>query len=137
MRTSNGQLRYMDNFRLLKAKVAGGAQHIYAGTLVSRNGDGYLVPSGTGGGNEIFAGVAVFELNQAEDAEDGDNELLIVPAQSGKIVKMKCVGVTLAMINTQVGIVDNDTVMDLGFVIVAVGVIVNIADEENYCWVKI
>jgi hypothetical protein len=136
-KSANGNLKFIDSFKITKRDVVAGTMHIYAGALVNSDASGNAKKA-TDAASELFAGVAVNEVDQASTASAGDNKVELIAKGSGKVVKMKFTGVTKASIGTDVVVKDDDEVQTAaaGTNDVAVGTIVDIA-ETNYCWVKI
>lgn len=85
---ANKTTKVQTTFNNERYGVGAGAIHIYKGALLNFGTDGYLkLASDTSG--EVFAGVALEELNQAAGGTDGDNEINIIPAGSNNLIEMK------------------------------------------------
>lgn len=85
--SSNQVIKTKNNPSRAKGPVASGAIHIYKGALLNWSATGYLELAADTA-SEVFAGVALEELNQATGGSDGDNEVNFIPAGSGEWVKM-------------------------------------------------
>jgi hypothetical protein len=118
--------------------VAAGAIRIYQGALVNLNTSGYA-KLGADAANEKFLGIAVDELNQAAGGSNGDNNVEVITAKSGKIVELPTASaITVANIGDEV-CVDGDDNVDLTANVtnnVRVGTIKSIAGA-NLAWVQL
>lgn len=118
-----------------KYDVVAGAIHIYRGAILNRDASGN-VKLGTDAASETFAGIAYKELDQASTASAGDNQMEVIGANTGKVVKLKFTGVTKASIGLDVYVNGDDAVALAATTTndVRVGTIIDIA-ETNYCLV--
>lgn len=133
--TDNIQVEWKDNYLKDTFDVASGAIEIFQGAICNFNSSGY-VKLGSDTSGEKFAGVAMQYLDQELGGANGDNQIQLIPAKSGKVVKLKLTGVTVANIGSLCYVNGDDAVALAATTTndVPVGTIVNVA-ETNYAWV--
>lgn len=144
---NNGRLKTVEDFRQIVGEgthsngdndLVAGAIHVYESALLNRDASGNLKISGDTA-SELFAGIAMEEVDQASTASAGDNQVGIISAGSGRLVKMKLTGVTKAQIGLSAYAKADDEVQLVGDATndVLVGVIRKLDEVANYCWVQI
>lgn len=134
--SSNQNVKKIDDFEYVTRDCVAGALHIYAGALLNSNAAGNVKLS-TDAASELFAGVAIEEVEQPSTASIGDNKVKLISANSGKTVKLKLTSVTKADIGKLCYASADDAVtLSAGTNSVVVGRVMDIA-ETNYCWVKL
>jgi len=133
--SDNSVIEYKTDFMYQDVAVKAGAIHFYRGSMVMIDATGYAI-LGADTASCIFAGIATEELNQAAGGSNGDNNLRVIAAKSGKVVKMKYTGVAITDLYTKCYIVDDEVVADAATTTndVAVGTVIGLA-ETNYCYV--
>lgn len=135
--TRNLKLVIVDDYKYSRRSVAAGALHFLRATLVNSNAAGDVVVADDVAA-QSFAGVSVTELDQAVGGVAGDNELELIGAGSGKLVKLKFTGVSKANLGAEVSVLDNESVQLTADATnnVVVGIVREVL-EANYCLVQI
>ncbi len=136
--SENSAINDIKDFTRYKQAVASGAIHFYKGALCNFNSSGY-VKLGADTASEVFAGIALEELDQASGGSNGDNDLLLIPAKSGAVVELTLTSVAVTNIGSAC-YVNGDDVVALAATTsndVRVGTIVALSETTNKCFVKL
>jgi hypothetical protein len=136
--SANAAIVDLKDFTRYKQAVASGAIHFYKGAICNFNSSGY-VKLGGDTASELFAGIALEELNQATGGSNGDNELTLIPAKSGAVVELTLTSVAVTDIGA-IAYVNGDDVVALAGTTsndVPVGTIVALSATANKCFVKL
>ena len=133
--SESGKLIYQQKPMLYKYDVVAGAINIYKTAILNRDASGN-VKLGSDAVSETFAGIAYEELLQGSGASAGDNQIQVIGAKTGNVVKLPFTGVTKADIGKDVYVNGDDAVALAATTTndVRVGTIIDIA-ETNYCYV--
>lgn len=135
--SKNTRTQVIDDFKYATRDIVAGAIHIYEGALLNSDASGNVKLS-TDAASEKFAGVATEEINQAAAASAADNNVKVIAANSGKVVRIKLTSVTKADIGKLAyASADDAVLLSSGTNAVIVGRIVNIDPVANYCWIKL
>jgi hypothetical protein len=136
--SANAAIVDVKDFTRYKQAVASGAIHFYKGAICNFNSSGY-VKLGTDTSGELFAGIALEELNQATGGSNGDNDLLLIPAKSGAVVELTLTSVAVTNIGSSVYVSADDAVALAATTSndVRVGTIVALSETANKCLVKL
>jgi len=135
--SANTSIVDVKDFTRYDQAVASGAIHFYKGALCNFNSSGY-VKLGADTSGELFAGVALEELNQATGGSNGDNDIQLIPAKSGAVVELTLTSVAVTDIGS-LCYVNGDDVVALAATTtndVPVGTIVALSSTANKCLVK-
>jgi len=130
--SSNQPINLIPDFTYRDVPVASGAIHFYKNALVNRNSSGYA-KLGADTAGEVFAGIAFEELDQATGGANGDNDIKLIAAKSGVVVKLTLTGVAITDIGADC-FVNGDDVVALAATTtndVRVGRIVDIGDTNE------
>lgn len=136
--TENQETKLIPNFKRWEQAVASGAIHFFKNAICNFNAAGF-VKLGGDTASEKFAGIALEELDQASGGSNGDNDIKLIPANSGEVVLLTLTGVAVDDIGVDV-FVNGDDVVALAATTtndVRVGVIVALGDNSNECYVKL
>jgi len=136
--SKNEIVKKIDDFEFVLRDTVASTLHVYRTALMNSDASGNVKLS-TDAASEIFAGVAVEELNQDSSASAGDNQVEMISKNSGKTIKVKLTGVTKANVGSKAYAKADDEVQLVGDATndVEIGIIVNVADVTNYCYVRI
>lgn len=136
--TKNQVYKFIDDFKYATRDCVAGALHVFQSALINSDASGNAKLS-TDAASELFAGVAVEEVEQDSTASAADNTIELISKGSGKTVRMKLTGVTKAHIGLSVYAKADDEVQLVAAATndVLVGEIMDIDTVANYCWVKI
>jgi len=136
--SANAAIVDVKDFTRYKQAVASGAIHFYKGAICNFNSSGY-VKLGTDTSGELFAGVALEELDQATGGSNGDNDILLIPAKSGAVVELTLASVAVTNIGSSAYVSADDAVALVGTTTndVRVGTIVALSATANKCLVKL
>lgn len=135
--TENEKTEVIPNFTRWEQDVASGAIHFFKNAICNFNSSGY-VKLGSDTAGELFAGIALEELDQATGGSNGDNNIKLIPAKSGEVVQLTLTGVAVTDIGAD-AFVNGDDVVALAATAndVRVGTIVALSDEANKCLIKL
>ena len=136
--SANAAIVDVKDFTRYKQAVASGAIHFYKGAICNFNSSGY-VKLGTDTSGELFAGIALEELNQATGGSNADNDILLIPAKSGAVVELTLASVAVTNIGSSAYVSADDAVALVGATThdVRVGTIVALSTTANKCLVKL
>jgi hypothetical protein len=136
--SANTSIIDVKDFTRYNQAVASGAIHFYKGAICNFNSSGY-VKLGGDIASELFAGIALEELNQASGGSNGDNNILLIPAKSGAVVELTLPSVAVTNIGSLCYVNGDDAVALVGTTTndVPVGTIVALSNTNNKCFVKL
>lgn len=136
--SANAAIVDVKDFTRYKQAVASGAIHFYKGAICNFNSSGY-VKLGTDTSGELFAGIALEELDQATGGSNGDNDILLIPAKSGAVVELTLASVAVANLYASAYVSADDAVALVATTTndVRVGTIVALSATANKCLVRL
>lgn len=135
--SANQAVNFLPDFSYREIPAKSGAIHFYKGALVNYDASGFYAKLGSDTSGEVFAGVAVEELNQATGGSNGDNNIKVIPAGSMKVVELTLTSVARTNIGSDC-YTNGDDVVALAATTtndVRVGRIVDVSATANKCWV--
>jgi hypothetical protein len=136
--SANAPIVDLKDFSRYKQKVASGAIHFYKGAICNFNSSLYVKLGGDTSG-ELFAGIALEELEQASGGSNGDESITLIPAKSGAIVELTLPSVAQANLYSSAYVNGDDAVALVGTTSndVRVGTIVALSNVANKCFVRL
>lgn len=108
--TENTRITLIPDPTFHKQPTLAGAIQFFAGAICNHDASNGFVKLGANVTNELFAGIAQDELDQASGGSNGDNELLLLKAGSNRVVLLPISGITQAGVGKDVYVTADDAV---------------------------